>query len=325
MNSVELSVVIPGYNEQAVIENTLQNVYTFLENLSISFELIFINDGSSDSTDTVVRSMTQKLPNLKLISYTPNMGRGYAIRQGINASRGKYILTMESDMLYGLPIIRDLYYRIKEGGEDAIVASPYMKGGRTRNIPRNRAILSKWGNKILALAVGNSLHTLSGMTRIYDSRAIKEIALYSNDKEIHLEILSKLISLGYRVSEIPATLAWPKKKEQKTIKRSAKFSAYKYIKSHLLFTFMERPLFFFGFFGLLALAAGIILGLYIVYLRYSGTLNPIRPLMTLLVLLVLGGVVSIAFGLIGLQISDIRKDIYRLQGEIRNQGRRNFN
>ena len=157
------------------------------------------------------------------------------------------------------------------------------------------------------------------MVRIYNSDCIKSLPLVSDDKEIHLEIISKAISLNYNISEIPADLIWPKLKEQKLSKRKSSFKPKKYIISHLLFSFFERPIILFGLIGIGSFLSGIILGLYIVYLKYNSILNPNRPLMTLVILLVLGGIFMFSFGLIGMQITDLRKEIYRIQSTLNNK------
>ena len=193
-----------------------------------------------------------------------------------------------------------------------------MQGGKLKNVPIKRAFISRFGNKVLALSIGNVVQTVSGMVRIYKKDCIKSLPLVSEDKEIHLEIISKAISLGYKVSEIPAILAWPNKKERKKSKRKSSFKVKKYIISHLVFSFFERPFLLFGLLGGGSFLGGIILGVYITFLRYTGMLNPDRPLMTLVVLMVLGGIFMLSFGLIGMQINDLRKEVFRIQSRILN-------
>ena len=102
----------------------------------------------------------------------------------------------------------------------------------------------------------------------------------------------------------------------KIIKRKSSFKAEKYIVSHLVFSFFERPFLLFGLLGGGTFFGGLILGIYVVYLRYTDGLNPNRPLMSLVVLMVLGGIFLLSFGLIGMQINDLRKEIYRIQSKI---------
>lgn len=319
MNQIELSIIIPGYNEAEVIERNLRTIHASVLSLGVPFELLFVNDGSTDNTAEKVYSLTKEFSEVNLISYGHNKGRGYALRQGFLNAKGRYILTIESDMNYGEEIIPALYRAINNSIVDIVVASPYMKGGENRNVPMKRILLSKWGNKILSASLGGVIHTVSGMTRIYRRECIQSLPLNSNDKEIHLEILSKAITLGYKITEIPATLAWPERKFQKTEKRKSSFYAKKYIISHLAFTLFERPILLFGLLGLSSFIGGIILGLYVAYLRYTGSLNPNRPLMTLVVLMVLGGIILFSFGLLGMQINDLRKEIYRIQGRLKDE------
>ncbi len=318
MGNIELSLVIPGYNEDSIIVENLKKVHSVVSKLGITFEIIFVNDGSTDKTGDVTQILSKSLKNLKIISYPGNRGRGHALRQGLMEAQGKYILTTESDLNYGENVICELYNSIVSSKYDIVVASPYMKGGKTANVPTKRLILSKWGNKILAASLGSIVHTISGMTRIYKRDCIQTIFLTSNDKEIHLEILSKALALGYQITEIPATLAWPDRKFRKTVKRKSTFSTLKYINSHMIFTLFERPILFFGLVGLFIFLTGIGFGGYIVYLWLTGGLNPTRPLMTLTVLMVIGGVIVFSFGLLGMQINDLRREIYRIQTKLKN-------
>lgn len=317
MSQCELSIVIPGFNEEAVIEENLRTIWSVVKKLNVSSELIFVNDGSTDNTHSVVQDLQKEINELRVVSYPDNKGRGFALKTGIEVASGEYILTIESDMNYGRTIIPELFEKINESKWDIVVASPYMKGGKTKNVPAKRLFLSKWGNKILSASIGNLVHTLSGMTRIYKRTCVQSILINSNDKEIHLEILSKALALGYQITEIPATLAWPEKKIQKAGKRKSSFTAIKYITSHINFTLFERPILFFGLLGLVILLCGLGLGVYIIVLRFSGDLNPVRPLMSLVVLMILGGIFVISFGLIGMQINNLRSEIYRLQKEIK--------
>ncbi|MFC1807285.1 glycosyltransferase family 2 protein [Candidatus Omnitrophota bacterium] len=316
MNKVELSIVVPGYNEAGAIESNLKQLHAAVRALSVSFEILFVDDGSTDNTFEIVDNLKKQLHELNVISYKHNKGRGYALRQGISAAAGNFIITTESDLTWGADIVGRLYNAIKDRNCDAVIASPYMKGGQLKNVPFVRAMLSVWGNKLLAAAVGNTVHMVSGMTRIYRRECVKSLCLHSNDKEIHLEIMSKILALEYAVAEIPAILAWPQKDKRKKTVRGASFTAKKYIFSHLVFTFLERPILLFGALGVIISLAGAGLGAYLAYLRFMGILNPTRPLMTLMTLMVLGGILLFSFGLIGLQINDLRKEIYRIQRKL---------
>jgi glycosyltransferase involved in cell wall biosynthesis len=152
----------------------------------------------------------------------------------------------------------------------------------------------------------NRIYTSTGIFRAYRRRVLNSFELESDGKEIHLEILSKALALGYRVKESPAILTSRKRGK-------SKFKFRKTATSHLVFSVFEKPMIIFGFIGLLTIAIGFFIGLYIVYLRFSGDLTPGRPLITFALLLILGGIQILSFGFVAIQIVSLRKEILRIQ------------
>jgi hypothetical protein len=154
----------------------------------------------------------------------------------------------------------------------------------------------------------NRIYTSTGIFRGYRRKVLDSLELESDGKEIHLEILSKIIALGFRVREIPAILTGRKKGQ-------SKFKFKKTAASHLVFSFFEKPMILFGFLGLVTLGVGCLIGLYVAYLRFTGMLSPGRPLITFALLLILGGIQILSFGFIALQIVSLRREILRIQKE----------
>jgi hypothetical protein len=183
-----------------------------------------------------------------------------------------------------------------------------MPGGGVEGVPILRLWISKLGNKILRLALPNRIYTSTGIFRAYRKRVLDSIELESDGKEIHLEILSKAMALGFRVKEVPAILRGRRKGR-------SKFKLRKTAASHLVFSVFEKPMIIFGFLGLITLGVGFLIGLYIAYLRFSGGLTPGRPLLTFALLLILGGIQILSFGFIAIQIVSLRKEILRIQKE----------
>ncbi|HQJ10198.1 MAG TPA: hypothetical protein PLF54_14415, partial [Deltaproteobacteria bacterium] len=124
----------------------------------------------------------------------------------------------------------------------------------------------------------------------------------SDGKEIHLEILSKILAMGYRVKEIPATLTSRKK-------GTSKFAFRATAVSHIIFAVFERPSLLFGLIGLILTFIGTGLGIYILFLYSHQALNPTRPLLTLMILFILGGMQILSFGFLASQINYLRKDV----------------
>lgn len=260
--SVELSVIVPMYNEGDAVTQNVKRFADVLEKFDINWELIPVNDGSTDNTKEQLEKIKADNPRVRYAGYDTNRGRGYALRTGINASTGKYVVTTEADMSYGEEIIGRLYHELIKKQVDILIASPYMPGGRLENVPFARAILSRGANWLLKRAVAPPISTVSGMTRGYRGDAIRAIPLEEDGKEIHLEIVSKGSVLGYKFDEIPATLAWRFSEER--IKKAGKLGlkTVKHIFSHLLFGFSEAPFLLFGTFGIFLFAAGLITGGY---------------------------------------------------------------
>ena len=322
MSSIELSIVTPGYNEEESIRKNLLKIKSYLDdNIGLSWELIFINDGSSDKTFQNSIDLSRNDNRIKIISYTDNRGRGYALRKGIEKAEGKYVLTIESDLNYGSKIIDELYQAIKCSNFDIIVASPYMLGGKLKNVPTKRSFLSRFGNKVLALSVGNIVHTVSGMVRIYRRDCIQSLPLVSEDKEIHLEIISKAISLNYKISEIPATLTWPKKFKLRKSTRKSSFQAKKYIISHILFSFSEYPLLLFGVIGGSLLLLGLGLGFYLAiqFIIFNEMIGDRIVFLIATMFFTLFGIQSLLFSFLAYQNKELQKDIYRIQAKFINK------
>jgi len=307
MEKIELSIVVPMYNEQDNVSETHRKIHEAIDPLNIKWELIFVNDGSIDNTLSVVSEVAEKDPVLKIVSYLPNRGRGYALRQGFNAANGEYILSIDFDLSYDADHLVRMYHYLKEHLEaDVVLGSAYMKGGEVIGVPKFRLFISKLGNLMLRIAFPWHIHTITCVLRGYRKEAIKSLALVADGKEIHLEILSKVLDLGYKVAEIPATLTARQK-------GTSKFKFKKTSLTHLAFLFFEKPIVVFGIFGTLLLIGGILTGLFITYLRFTGNLNPGRPLTFLTIILIVAGIQLLSFGLIAILLREQRREIYRLQ------------
>lgn len=306
---MNLSVIIPMYNESENIESTLVRVKGALESFNGNYEIIAVNDGSLDKTLEILNSLAEKNETISVVSYSPNRGRGAALRAGFKESKGEIVVSIDADLSYDpryiLDLVKTLYV---EPSIDFVLASPYMPGGGVKDVPFFRLWISRMGNKVLRLAMPNRIYTSTGIFRAYRRKVLDSLELESDGKEIHLEILSKALAIGYRVKEIPAILTGREKGR-------SKFKFKKTTISHLVFSALEKPMILFGFIGLLILGIGILFGIYIVYLRFSGELTAGRPLITFSILLILGGIQILSFGFVAIQIVSLRRELLRIQKE----------
>ena len=308
---IELTVIAPMYNEADNIETTITRITETLSDFSKPWELILVDDGSKDESLNLARQFETKLPNLRVIHYPVNCGRGKALREGFKHARGNYIITIDFDLSYSPDHILRIYEQLTDPKQinDVVLGSAYMKGGKVIGVSPFRLLLSKIGNKILEFTFPQSFKTSTCILRGYKREILQGLQLESRGKEIHLEILSKVCTLGYTVKEIPATLSSRKKGRTKFRLRQTSVS-------HLLFSIFERPILLFGITGLFFILSGFLIGCYIIWLRYFGTLNPSRPLVPLMIILLLLGSQFFCFAFIAIQNNHLRNEVYRLQKQI---------
>jgi len=117
---IELSVVIPAYNEEGRLPRTLDSVYDFLSNRKRSFEIVVIDDGSEDRTTDIVLEYAKEHPEVRVKSYQPNRGKGYAVRVGMNAALGEAILINDADGSSPIEEVAKLEEALAAGADLAI-------------------------------------------------------------------------------------------------------------------------------------------------------------------------------------------------------------
>jgi glycosyltransferase involved in cell wall biosynthesis len=311
-NDIELTILSPIYNEESNLETSISMIQETLQNFDKPWEILLVNDGSTDNTIEICRELEEKIENLRVVSYPVNQGRGKALRTGFEHARGRYLITIDFDLSYTPDHILTIYKELTDSDQmnDVVLGSAYMKEGKVIGVDPFRLFISKLGNKILEYTFPQSFKTSTCILRGYKREVLDALELESNGKEIHLEILSKVCALGFRVKEIPATLT-----SRKTGK--SKFKLRKTSVTHLLFSIFERPILLFGAVGILLIASGLLIGFYIVWLRYFGSLNPIRPLIPLMIILLIMGSQFFCFAFIASQNNHLRNQVYRLQKQLR--------
>jgi glycosyltransferase involved in cell wall biosynthesis len=316
----EITVITPMYNEAGNIQANVRKILTAMEGLGVSWEYILVDDGSTDTGLEEARELISDNPACRIVHYSPNRGRGYALRQGFAAARGRHVITTESDLSWGPDIIRLLYERLVQGDCDIVVASVHLPGGGLVNVPPARRWLSSYGNLLMRWCYGGKLTMLSGMTRAYRREAITSLHLESCQKEIHVEILAKAKALGMRIVEIPAHIRWEKQGPGR--KRSNIAGMAKFIIPHLAdsYNFGATRILTWGTVGLFTLGCGVIA---------FGTLNKLflltstpKPNLVIygLVLVLLAGLGALFAGL-SLQIGSLSRSITHVQTQLERMSR----
>lgn len=239
----DLSIIMPAFNEESVIEDNVDQIACYLDGLpgDRSFEIVVIDDGSRDATGAILDRMASTRKYLCVVHHRRNYGRGRALQTGFMVSKGRYVVSLDADLSYSPDHIEKILKPLENGQADVVLASAYHPQGRVENVPFNRALISRLGNKILAYAVGGGLRTVTCVVRGYTREVIDSLILFSDGKDIHLEIVQKVRVLGYRILEVPATLKWLPQKRSGSVKGMSLNDFCQMSSRHLFFNFLFRP------------------------------------------------------------------------------------
>jgi glycosyltransferase involved in cell wall biosynthesis len=246
-----VSVVVPAYNESAIIEKNLGVLCEYMESLSNKFrwELIVVNDGSTDQTGDLAEAFARDKKNVHVLHHMYNFRLGQALRFAFSKCRGEYVVVIDADLSYSPDHIGKMLTKIRETRAKIVIASPYMKGGKVSNVPWLRKMFSIWANRFLSLTAArdsfsDKLRTLTGMVRAYDGKFLSKLNLKAMDVDIMPEIIYKAMILRARIVEVPAHLNWSSHKDDGK-RRKSSMRIFKSIISSFLSGFTFRPFMFF--------------------------------------------------------------------------------
>lgn len=287
-----ISVVIPTYNEEDSLIELSKQLERVLERESKNnYEVLFIDDGSTDSTFSVMKDINKKNPKFKAIRFRRNYGKSAALSVGFKAAKGAVIITMDADLQDDPMEIPNLMSKIREGYD---LVSGWKK---KRNDPINKTLPSKFFNYVTAKASGLKLHDFNCGLKAYRSEAAKSLDIYG---EMHRYLPVLAHWNGFRITEIPV-LHHPRKHGK------TKFGASRYVKGFLdlitlLFTsrYLKRPLHFFGTVGTIMGLVGFGIDAWLTVEWIMGdTFLSNRPAALLGIALIIVGVQLVSLGLLG--------------------------
>ena len=250
-----LSVIVPVYNEQALLKSHLGQVVTYLKTTEEEFrwEMIIVNDGSIDNTTLITNGFADQYANVFALHHPENFGLGQAMRFGFNNTRGDIVVTMDIDLCYDVEHIGELARVIRDRNAKLALASPYMKDGAIMNVPWVRRTLSIWGNRFLSFFAKGHYSTLTSMMRAYDGKFIRSINLRSMGMDIMPETIHKSMILGGSIVEVPGRLDWGPQREYAE-GRISSMRVVRHIFATVLAGFIFRPFLFFIIPGLIIAA-----------------------------------------------------------------------
>ncbi|MDH4045726.1 MAG: glycosyltransferase family 2 protein [Gemmatimonadota bacterium] len=310
---MSITVVCPFYNEAEILEEALRTLLAQLGSLPHAWELIVVNDGSTDGSAEIAQRVAEGDHRLRVLGYRRNRGRGYALRTGIAAATGDVIVTTEIDLSWGERIVHELVEAMDDWPDaDIVVASPHLKGGAYRNVPRRRVWLSRVGNMIIRTCMSRAATMNTGMTRAYRRPLIQSLPLTEDGKEFHLEVILKARAFGARIREIPAVLEWKEYKHRgERVKRKSSSRVNKLILSHTLFSLFATPVRYVWAMSMACLLLGALALAWALILLYLQMVSAYVALLS--VSLVVLGIVLFVLGVVLQQGNMIQRELWLMQ------------
>jgi glycosyltransferase involved in cell wall biosynthesis len=284
-----ISVVVPLLNEEHSLDELYREIAAALEPRGEPFEVVFVDDGSSDGSPTVLGQLHDQQANVVVVRLRRNFGKAAALQAGFLEARGDTIVTIDADLQDDPSEIPALLAKLDEGFD-------LVSGWKTRrNDPFLRRLFSRIFNWTTGLISGVRLHDVNCGLKAYRAEALEGMRLYG---ELHRFIPVLAAYQGYRVAEIPVN-------HRVRQHGRSRYGPERYLRGFfdlLSVTFMGRyryrPLHLFGGIGVLMGAIGFIILLYLTMLKLWGHGIGTRPLLTLGVLLEVVGIQFVSLGLI---------------------------
>lgn len=301
----DLSIVVPVFNEEDTIKELYGRICRILERDEWSFEILFINDGSSDKSGDITDALADSDKRVKVIHFRTNYGKSAALDIGFRSAEGRFIITMDADMQDDPDEIPKLIARLEDGFD---CVSGWKK---KRNDPITKTLPSKVFNAVARKVSGFDIHDINCGFKAYRREAVEDLPVYG---ELHRYIPVLLKWRGYTIGEIPV-VHHPRRFGKSKYGFRRNFKGFFDLLTVLINTrYRTRPLHLFGFTGMFFGFTGFLILVYLSILWFMGK-GPIgtRPLF-LGVLLVLFGGQLLSTGLIGELITrnspDHNRDYY---------------
>ena len=201
---MKLSVVIPAYNEEGSIGETLHTLYAALHKEQIDHEIVVTNDNSKDQTLARLTELAQEIPTLTYYTNAGPNGFGYAVRYGLERYQGDCVAVMMAD-LSDDPVDLVRYYRkMQEGGYDCVFGSRWVKGGRVVDYPGPKKLINRLANAIVKTLFGLKYNDCTNAFKLYRRETMEGLKPFlSPHFNLTLELPLKAIVRGYSYAVLP--------------------------------------------------------------------------------------------------------------------------
>ncbi len=320
---LELSIVIPVYNEEESLPELISKIVTSLEKTGLSYEILCIDDGSTkDCSAEWLKQQALTHPNLKAILLRRNYGQTAAMAAGFDLACGRTIVTLDADLQNPPEEIPRLLAKLNEGYD---LVSGWRKNRKDAAL--TRLLPSKIANWLIGKLTGVKLHDYGCSLKAYREELIAHIRLYG---ELHRFLPALAYIEGARIAELPV-------KHEERKHGESKYGLGRTFRVVMdLFTvffmkkFLTRPMHVFGILGIFSMTSGVLMGGYLSFIKifFDQKIGD-RPLLILSVLLVLTGVQLFCFGLLGELLmrtyhESQGRPIYRVREVISSEGTQTY-
>lgn len=205
MSDVELTILVPVYNEKENIEHLVSGLKAALDNIPYKTEVLLIDDGSKDGSSQMLDEAAKREGFIRVVHHEKNRGFGAAIITGYANARGKYISTMDADLTHDplqfLPMIKKV-----EAGHDIVVGSRYVKGGGMKGVAMHRKLISDIGRLVIRTMFGLPISDVTNGFRTVKKDVVNSLGLKETSFNVLPEMIVKAQKRGYKVGEEPMTL-----------------------------------------------------------------------------------------------------------------------
>jgi len=284
-----LSIIVPLLNEERSLETLYREIAAALESQDETFEVIFVDDGSTDGSHAVLARLHDEAPNVVVVQLRRNFGKAAALQAGFLEARGDTIVTIDADLQDDPAEIPQLLAKLDEGFD-------LVSGWKTRrNDPWGRRVFSKLFNWAIKIVSGVKLHDVNCGLKAYRAEVVRGMRIYG---ELHRFVPVLASYRGYRVAEIPVN-------HRARQHGRSRYGPERYLRGFfdlLSVTFMgryrHRPLHLFGGVGMAMGFVGFVILLYLTIVKIGGAGIGHRPLLTLGVLLMVVGIQLFSLGLL---------------------------
>jgi glycosyltransferase involved in cell wall biosynthesis len=299
--NVDYSIVVPVYNEEPNVVPLYEEIKPVMDGLGGNYEILFIDDGSTDNSYGVMKWLSEKDTNVKPVKLRKNYGQTAAMSAGFDHAQGRIVVTLDGDLQNDPRDIPNLITTMNQGYD---VVSGWRHNRKDKGF--SKKLPSKISNRLASRMSGLKLHDYGCTLKAYKRSALEDLKLYG---EMHRYIPAILYWQGYKVTEVkvnhrPRTRGKTKYGGKRLVKGLFDLMNFKFWSGY-----STRPLHFFGGLGIISFLAGFFISLYLVLLKflYDESISD-RPLLLLGVLFIILGIQLIMFGFLAEMIIRVYYD-----------------